>query len=141
MNVVEEDIPELNNNPPKFKKLLYPIPNNKNIQKPYFIMAAIGQRGSGKTYSIVKVLANQERWGFKDPIDGEKVGIRHILFSPTFKGNPIFDKWILLVLGGGISLGGVAAMIKKAKKKVDDSIGAAKEKIIGSGSNTTESKD
>ena len=91
MNIVEENIPDLNNEPPKFKKLLYPIPKHKNVQKPYFIMAAIGQRGSGKTFSIVRMLKNcEEKGGYIDPIDGEKVEIRHVLFSPTFKGNPVF---------------------------------------------------
>ena len=88
--IVEEKISNLDNKPPQFKKLLYPVPNDPNVQKPYFICCAIGQRGSGKTYAIVKMLKNQEKSGFKDPVTNEKVDIRSILFSPTFKGNPIF---------------------------------------------------
>ena len=88
--IVEEKITNLDNKPPQFKKLLYPIPNDPNVQKPYFICCAIGMRGSGKTFAIVRLLKNAEKYGYKDPITGEKVDIRHILFSPTFKGNPIF---------------------------------------------------
>jgi hypothetical protein len=91
MEIVEEKIQNLTNEPPKFKPNLYPIPNDKNIQAPYFICAAIGCRGSGKTYAIVRMLLNQERSGFKDPITGDKVYIRHILFSPTAKSNPVFS--------------------------------------------------
>ncbi len=90
MNISEEQISNLTNEPPKFKPNLYPIPNDPNVQPPFFICAAIGCRGSGKTYSIVRMLLNQEKSGFKDPITGEKVYIRHILFSPTVKSNPVF---------------------------------------------------
>ena len=90
MNINEEQISNLTNEPPKFKPNLYPIPNDPNVQPPFFICAAIGCRGSGKTYSIVRMLLNQEKSGFKDPITGEKVYIRHILFSPTVKSNPVF---------------------------------------------------
>ena len=90
MDIVEEKIQNLTNEPPKFKPNLYPIPNDPNVQAPYFICAAIGCRGSGKTYSIVRMLLNQEKSGFKDPITGDTVHIRHILFSPTAKSNPVF---------------------------------------------------
>jgi len=90
MNIVEHKINNLNNDPPEFKKKLYPVPNDPNVQRPYHITCAVGQRASGKTFSIVKMLANQEMSGFKDPTTGEKVAIRHILFSPTIKGNPVF---------------------------------------------------
>jgi hypothetical protein len=90
MNINEEQIKNLTNTPPVFKPNLYPIPNDSNVQPPYFICAAIGCRGSGKTYSIVRMLLNQEKSGFKDPVTGEKIYIRHILFSPTVKSNPVF---------------------------------------------------
>ena len=88
--IKEEKIPHLDNNPPKFKRHLYPVPLHENIQRPYFVCCAIGQRGSGKTYSITRLLLNQEKSGFIDPITGEKVAIRHFLFSPTYAGNPVF---------------------------------------------------
>jgi len=90
MNIIEEKISNLTNDPPTFKKNLYPIPNDPNVQPPYFITAAIGQRGSGKTFSIVRMLLNQEKSGFRDPVTGDKVYIRHILFSPTYEANPVF---------------------------------------------------
>ena len=91
MNIVEEQIEGLNNEPPVFKGLKYPISKNIHLPKNYFILAAIGQRGSGKSFSIVKTLSNMEKYGYYDHITNEKVDIRHILFSPTFKGNPIFS--------------------------------------------------
>ena len=91
MNIVEEQIEGLNNEPPVFKGLKYPISKNIHLPKNYFILASIGQRGSGKSYSIVKTLSNMEKYGYYDNITNEKVDIRHILFSPTFKGNPIFS--------------------------------------------------
>lgn len=90
MSVIEKKIEHLNNVPGKFKKLLYPIPYHKNVQKPYFICCAIGMRGSGKTYGITKMLLNQEQSGFYDPENNQPVEIRHILFSPTYAGNPVF---------------------------------------------------
>lgn len=91
MTIKEIKLDTLNNKPPKFKKLLYPVPYDDNITKPYYVCLAIGMRGSGKTYSVVKSIKNQEdRGGFYDPITGNKVPIRTILFSPTIEGNPIF---------------------------------------------------
>lgn len=90
MNIFEEKIDDLDNEPPKFKKNSYPVPYHSRVQRPYFIACAVGARGSGKTYSIVKMLSNQEKSGLYDPDTGDKVDIRHILFSPTLEGNPIF---------------------------------------------------
>lgn len=90
MDITEDKIEALTNEPPKFKKNLYPIPNHNFVQRPYFIAVAVGMRGSGKTYSIVRMLLNQEKSGFRDPITDEKVYIRHILFSPTYEANPVF---------------------------------------------------
>lgn len=47
------------------------------------------------------------------------------------KGNPLIHKWILILLGGGVSLGGITAMIKKAKKKLSESVDKAKEIVVG----------
>lgn len=91
VDIEEIKIKDLDNKPPSFKANLYPRPNNRFIQKPYFICCAVGARGSGKSYIVVKLLSNQEKSGFKDAEEGQKVGIRHILFSPTFEANPIFS--------------------------------------------------
>ena len=47
MNIVEEQIEGLNNEPPVFKGLKYPIYKNIHLPENYFILAAIGQRGRG----------------------------------------------------------------------------------------------
>ena len=44
MNIVEEQIEGLNNEPPVFKGLKYPISKNIHLPKNYFILASIGQR-------------------------------------------------------------------------------------------------
>ena len=90
MNIEEIDIPYLDNKPPKFKPNLYPEPNKGHIPKCYFILVANGARGSGKTFSVTKMLAMMEQFGYHDPITKEKVKLKHILFSPTAAANPVF---------------------------------------------------
>lgn len=90
MNIEEIDIPELDNKPPSFKPNLYPRPYKKHISSPYYIFVACGQRGSGKTFGIVKHILNAEASGFYDPVTKDRVKIRTFLFSPTVEGNPIF---------------------------------------------------
>lgn len=90
MSVKEIKIPHLNNKPPNFKKIQYPIPLKANIQKPYYCCCSIGVRGSGKTYSVVKMLKMQEESGFLNPDTNQKTAIRHILFTSTLGGNPIW---------------------------------------------------
>jgi hypothetical protein len=91
MTISEIKLKTLNNKPPTFKKIIYPLPNNPDIQKPYFVCIACGMRGSGKSFCVVKCIQNQETSGFYDPITGNNVPIRTILFSPTVAGNPIFS--------------------------------------------------
>jgi hypothetical protein len=91
MDIEEIDIPYLDNTPPKFKANLYPVPNKEHVLRPYSIIASIGCRGSGKTFSIVKLLKNMENSGYYDPITTDKVKLRHILFSPTAASNPVFS--------------------------------------------------
>lgn len=92
MTITEQKIPKLTNKPPKFKQLIYPIPRNPDIQKPYYVCLACGARGTGKSYVIVRCIKNQEiTGGFYDPVTGNNVPIRTVLFSPTVMGNPIFS--------------------------------------------------
>jgi hypothetical protein len=91
MSIEEVDIPELNNDPPKFKPNLYPVPYKKHISPPYYIFVASGQRGSGKTFGIVRHILNAEQSGFYDPITNDKVKIKTFLFSPTAESNPVFN--------------------------------------------------
>ena len=91
MTITEIKLPRLTNKPPKFKELVYPKPRDENIQKPYYVCIAAGSRGTGKSYSIVRCIKNQEvTGGFYDPDTNNKVPIRTILMSPTVEGNPIF---------------------------------------------------
>lgn len=90
MNIEEEQIENLNNEPPKFKPNLYPIPYKKGVQAPYHISVFLGCRGSGKSYGICKMVKNAEDSGFYDPITNEKIGVLSYLFSPTVNSNPIF---------------------------------------------------
>jgi hypothetical protein len=90
MSIEEEQIEHLDNKPPKFKPNLYPVANKQHVSACYHIMCAVAPRGSGKTFSIVKHLKNQEDSGFYDPITGDQVKIKHILFSPTAVSNPVF---------------------------------------------------
>ena len=90
MELEEEQIKELDNNPPKFKHYKYPIPNHPQVPRPYVCALSVGARGSGKSYSIVKCIANAESFGYRDGETGEPVPIRTILFSPTIDANPIF---------------------------------------------------
>lgn len=90
IEIQEEQIQGLNNKPPKFKAKKYPVPINPNVPAPYFICCAIGQRGQGKSFSIVKLLKNIIDSGLVCPITGEKCDIRVIIFCPTMEGNPIY---------------------------------------------------
>ena len=90
MTITEIKLKTLSNKPPKFKNLIYPLPKNPDIQNPYYVCIAAGQRGSGKSYAIVRCIKNAEESGYYDPETGNDVPMRTILFSPTVAGNPIF---------------------------------------------------
>eukprot|EP00961_Rhodomonas_salina_P201256 2714829-Rhodomonas_salina.2 len=84
MTILEIKLPKLNNKPPKFRELVYPLPKNPDVQKPYYVCIAAGARGTGKSFAIVRCIKNQEiTGGFYDPVTGNKVPIRTILMSPT----------------------------------------------------------
>lgn len=86
-----EQIPDLNNIPPKVIKKKVPQSINNNLPKLYFSLMLVGAKNSGKSYSIVKLLKNFEEF----PIKNEKGQIcpqRVILFCPTAasSANPIY---------------------------------------------------
>ena len=58
----------------------------------FFTSIFIGGRGSGKTYSLVKLIKNYERYPIYD-VDNNKLDIRVILFCPTAHSvaNPIYE--------------------------------------------------
>lgn len=90
MNITEEKVSYLTNKPPDFKKIIYPKPILKHVPNLYFVMCAIGERGQGKSYSVVRMLSNMWQSGYICPQTGEKCAMRTILFTPTIEGNPIF---------------------------------------------------
>lgn len=92
MTISEIQLKTLTNKPPKFKNLIYPLPKNPDIQKPYYVCIAAGQRGSGKSFAIVRCIKNiEETGGFFDPETGNDVPMRTVIFSPTINSNPIFN--------------------------------------------------
>lgn len=91
MPITEHKLNSLSNKPPKFKEIIYPKPKNPEVQDPYFVCLAVGSRGTGKSYAVVRCIKNAEESGYYDPITGNEVPIRTVLFSPTILGNPIFS--------------------------------------------------
>lgn len=76
----------------KFKPNKYPTPLDASLPRLYFVSLFIGSRGSGKSYSIVKLLKKYEHAGIVDTtLEGNpKVAQRIVLFSPTADANPVF---------------------------------------------------
>jgi hypothetical protein len=86
-----EKIENWDNRPVKHKKNKYPLPLDPNSPRMYFVCLAIGSRGSGKTFSIVKLIKQYEKFGILNQETQEKTAQRVILFSPTIEANPIFN--------------------------------------------------
>ena len=86
-----EKIENWNNKPIKHKKNNYPIPVDKNSPRMFFVGLFVGSRGSGKTYSIAKLIKQYEHFGIVDADNHEKVSQRVILFSPTVEANPVLS--------------------------------------------------
>ena len=58
----------------------------------FFTSICFGSKGSGKTYSLVKLLKNYEKYPIYD-VDNNKLNMRVILFCPTAHSvaNPIYE--------------------------------------------------
>ena len=82
----------LNNEPVKTNKKTPPMSINKDLPPCYFTSIFIGSKGSGKTYSVVKLLKNYEQYPIYDA-DGNKLTMRVIVFCPTINSsaNPIYE--------------------------------------------------
>ena len=80
------------NKPIKTTKKPPPRSTNENLPPCYFTSIFIGSKGSGKTYSLIKLLKNYEKYPIYDN-DGHKLDMRVIVFSPTVHSvaNPIYD--------------------------------------------------
>lgn len=66
-------------------KLDYPKSNNENLFNLFFNMMAVGSRGSGKTYSVVKIIKEFEKSNLTSMQGVHRV--RTILISPTYEAN------------------------------------------------------
>lgn len=91
MSIVTEHIENWNNKPVPHIRNKYPIPLDPNSPRMFFVCLAVGSRGSGKTFSIVKLLKQYEKFGIMNQQTQEKTAQRVILFSPTIDSNPIFN--------------------------------------------------
>lgn len=91
MSIISEHIENWDNKAVPHTKHKYPLPVDKNSPRMYFVCLAVGSRGSGKTFSIVKLIKQYEKYGVINQQTQEKTAQRVILFSPTIEANPIFN--------------------------------------------------
>ncbi len=64
--IVEKPLNGLDNNPIRTTKKPPPKSINNNLPPCYFTSIFIGSKGSGKTYSLVKLLKNYEKYPIYD---------------------------------------------------------------------------
>jgi len=84
-----EAIANWDDRPVKHKKQHYPQCSDKNTPRCFFVGQFIGARGSGKTFSIVKLIRQFQDYKIFDT-DGNEVAQRVIVMTPTFSANPVF---------------------------------------------------
>lgn len=89
--ITTEHIDGLDNKAVRHKKLVYPVPGDPSLPRLYPVMCTAGCRGSGKSWSITKLLKLYEKYGVYDKETGEEVEQRVILMCPSADSNPIFD--------------------------------------------------
>ena len=90
--ITEHKLTGLDNEPIKTNKKPAPKSENPNLPPCYFTSIFIGSKGSGKTYSLVKLLKNYEKYPIYD-YEGHKLNMRIIVFCPTLNSaaNPIYQ--------------------------------------------------
>jgi hypothetical protein len=90
--ISETQLNGLDNQPIKTTKQPPPRSNNPNLPPCYFTSIFIGSKGSGKTYSLIKLLKNYEKYPIYDN-DNNKLNMRVIVFCPTIlsAANPIYE--------------------------------------------------
>lgn len=91
MPVSTRELPEYTNIKLDFKRNKYPVPDDINLPRLFFVGLFVGSRGSGKTFSIVELLKQYERYGIYDAETKKKVDQRIVVFSPTHDSNPVFS--------------------------------------------------
>jgi hypothetical protein len=89
--ITETDLKNLDNLPIKIHKKKPPQSTNKDLPPLFFTSLFLGSKGSGKTYSLVKLLKFYEGSDIVDE-EGNKRLMRIILFCPTADSiaNPIY---------------------------------------------------
>jgi len=89
--ITEINLKQLDNLPIKINKKKPPQSENKDLPPLFFTSLFIGAKGSGKTYSLVKLLKFYEASDIIDD-EGNKRQMRIILFCPTADSiaNPIY---------------------------------------------------
>jgi hypothetical protein len=90
--ILETQLNGLDNQPIKTTKQPPPRSNHPNLPPCYFTSIFIGSKGSGKTYSLIKLLKNYEKYPIYDN-DNNKLNMRVIVFCPTIlsAANPIYE--------------------------------------------------
>ena len=73
---------------PQWKDKKYPEPGHSDLPTMFWMGLWVGGRGSGKTYSCVRLLKLYEKFGLY--LDGKSCYQRIILMSPTLDANPIW---------------------------------------------------
>ncbi len=91
MNINEIHLEGLNNNVISIKKPKPPRSINQNLVPLYFTALFVGSKNSGKTYGLIKLLKNFEKYPIYNS-DGDKLDVKIILWCPTAhsKCNPIY---------------------------------------------------
>lgn len=89
--ITETSLVNLDNKPLKVNKKKPPQSNNSDLPPLFFTSLFIGAKGTGKSYSLCKLLKFYENSDIIDN-DGNKRQIRSILFCPTAnsEANPVF---------------------------------------------------
>lgn len=88
---IKKKIPGFDNDPVPFKASIeYPQPKAKTgLPNNFYTALVIGGTGTGKTFSVVKLLKYYEKYKIYTK-QGEEVPQRIFLFSPSIESNPIF---------------------------------------------------
>lgn len=73
------------------KKKKYPIPNDPEAPKLHGLFLAIGPRGSGKSFGIVKAVHQYQQKGIRDAVTGKNRDQRVVAISPTFHDQAVFE--------------------------------------------------
>lgn len=82
MNIIERNVPHLDNKPIVVKKKIVPQSLNTSLPLLFHTMMLTGKKGAGKTYKLVKLLQAYEQSKIKDK-EGIDYGMRVIIIAPT----------------------------------------------------------